>query len=234
MTFASRRNIFRYQVHFHNHSSELIIHACKDGSDFELLPLRALHGDVPQAFIEDYAHWFDHHSGSIELRPIGTPWSTSPGHWRTETKRSDLFVLSQKNRKVMEMRSPAVQAIHQVLNGLEAAQHIHVMLTRTATIEVHIPRMNLDFTIEQGSSFLESKQFRGMVVDWIQTFGSLTGLVTKLVLREALESSRIVLVPDGQILSAKQDDHVRVHIDTGLAFIQVDARRGAQPIRKIA
>ncbi|KAG4410474.1 hypothetical protein IFR04_016391, partial [Cadophora malorum] len=33
----------------------------------------------------------------------------------------------------------------------------------------------------------------------------------------ALGSSRIVLVPDGEILSAKQDDHVRVHIDTGSA-----------------
>ncbi|KAL2060399.1 hypothetical protein VTL71DRAFT_9429 [Oculimacula yallundae] len=215
MTFASRRDICGYQVHFHLHGSELIIRACKDGSDLELLPLRALDGDIPHAFIEDYAHWFDHESGSIELRPIGTPWNTSPTHWRTETLGSQSFVLSQSSRKLMEMRSRAVQAIHCILSTLEAAEHIHVMLTETSTIEVHIPRMNLDFTIAQESSFLESKQFRGMVVDRIQTFGSLTGLVTRLVLRETIGSSRMVLVPDGHVHTAKQDDHVRVHIDTG-------------------
>lgn len=54
---------------------------------------------------------------------------------------------------------------------------------------------------------LESKQFRGMAVDPCQNFGSLTGLRSKLVLREIKGSSKIVLVPNGRVSFERTHDH---------------------------
>jgi hypothetical protein len=58
------------------------------------------------------------------------------------------------------------------------------------------------------------KQFRGLVVDERQSFGTLTGLVNKLVLCEVEGSSRSVIVPHGPVSFSQDGHHIRVMIDT--------------------
>ncbi|OBT60378.1 hypothetical protein VE03_10892, partial [Pseudogymnoascus sp. 23342-1-I1] len=83
-------------------------------------------------------------------------------------------------------------------------------------LEVNLPRLKLDFLLKKDGRLLESKQFRGMVVSECQSFGSLTGLVKKLVLNVE-GSSRSVIVPYGNVSFSSDANHVRVTIDTSLA-----------------
>jgi hypothetical protein len=105
-----------------------------------------------------------------------------------------------------------------VLSPLEQKTHIHIILNHeTGVLEVHLPRFKLDFLLKGRGSLLESKQFRGMVVDERQSFGTLTGLENKLVLREIEGSSRSVLIPYGKLSLLPDGHHVRVVIDTTAA-----------------
>lgn len=93
MAFESRRPIHGHQVHFKLHDGELIIKARKNENDYELLPLRAVQGDLPSAFSENYAHWLDYKYGSIEWRPIDSPWIASPKNWQTYSHGCSNFSL---------------------------------------------------------------------------------------------------------------------------------------------
>jgi len=188
--------------------------------------------DFPMAFVQDYAHWLDIGTGQIEWRPLTHPWTPSLKNWQMRTDGHDMFVLSVGSRKAIDVRSPTAKAISKILNPLEQAVHIHIALDRsTGALGVHLPRMKLDFFLN-AQSMLESKQFRGMVVDERQSFGAFTGLVNKLVLRQVDQSSRCVLVPYGSVFFTRQGHHVQVTIDTTLGLdikyhsYQVDSQLG--------
>jgi hypothetical protein len=71
-----------------------------------------------------------------------------------------------------------------------------------------------------------------MAVDEDQSFGSLTGLVDKLVLREVGGISHAVIIPHGNISFTRDGDHVRVKVDTHTTthinyhIFQIDSQLG--------
>lgn len=97
---------------------------------------------------------------------------------------------------------------------MESPPNINIYYNaETEDTEVRLPRMNLDFVLKKTG--LESKQFRGMVVDTNQYIGTLHGLLHKLVLKDTQASSRIVIVPHGVVSYHRVEQHVRVSIATG-------------------
>jgi len=71
------------------------------------------------------------------------------------------------------MESQTAQTIYRIFSPLEEGHHIHVMFNfEKAIVEVRLPRMGLDFFVEERSSLIVSRQFRDMCVDANQTFGS--------------------------------------------------------------
>ncbi len=84
---------------------------------------------------------------------------------------------------------------------------------------MHLPRLKLNFFLGKGATRLESKQFRGMVVDANQSFGALTGLANKLVLRGIKDSARSVIIPHGDVLFKTEAPHVHVNIETSTNHI---------------
>lgn len=201
------------------YGSELIIRTRRQRQVFEVLPIHALHNDFPTAFVQDYTHWLDTDTGLIEWRPLSNAWTSSPDNWQMHADDQKRFVLSYSAKRLIDIRSPTAKAISQVLSPLEHATHVHIILNYgTGALEVNLPRLKLDFHLKQYSSLLESKQFRGMVVDERQSFGALTGLVNKLVLREAEGSSRSVIVPHGNVSFLRDGHHVRVMINTASAI----------------
>jgi len=128
------------------------------------------------------------------------------------------LVLSHGEKRLLDIRSPTAKMIAGLLRPLERPTHIHIILdSSTRALEVHLSRMKLDFFLREPWDLLESKQFRGMVVDDCQSFGTLTGLVNKLVLRETRDLSRTVIVPYGNVSFSPDGHHVRVTIDTASA-----------------
>jgi len=81
-----------------------------------------------------------------------------------------MIISSHGTKGLIDLYSPTAQSISRVLSPLEHITHIHVILNHeTEALKVHLPRLKLDFFLEAHGSLLESKQFRGMVVDEMQS-----------------------------------------------------------------
>ena len=194
------------------HDSELIVRAQEQNRVHELLPPCALQKEFPQAFVLDYVHWFDISTGDVEWRPLTEPLTSSSKNWRM-CKIGQTEHLKRGLLSLIDVRSATAKDISAILRPLEHANHMHITLEDSSeTLSVHLPRLNLDFFMKPGTGRLESKQFRGMMVDSDQAFGTMTGLVSKLVLRSANGSSRGVIIPFGEVDFEQHKDHVRVRV----------------------
>ncbi|PQE15350.1 very large low complexity protein [Rutstroemia sp. NJR-2017a WRK4] len=232
MVYEMRNDFCEQQLHFRMHGSELVIRSRRQQQICEVIPMTAMLGDFPMAFIQDYVHWWDQDTQSIEWRPLKDVWASSADNWQMH-RHHDTYILSRATKELLDIRSPTFQAISHLLSPLEHATHIHVFVDcQTKALEIHLPRMKLDFHLKDATSLLESKQFRGMVVDDHQSFGAFTGLVNKLVLRDSGRLSRCVIIPEGDISFEPKGPHVQVTIDTASAVhvkyhsYQIDSRLG--------
>lgn len=197
------------------YDNELIIRAKRLEQIYELLPIHALDGDFPHAFVQDYAHWLEIKTGFVEWRPLDYAWTQTQQNWQLRPCKNNVSMLSKGSSTLIDLHTPTARAVSTVLSPLEHAHHMHIILnSQTRMLEVQLPRLKLDFFLKKGTSQLESKQFRGMSVDTKQSFGALTGLVNKLVLRGKMDSSRSVIIPHGQVQPKKEGHHVRVDICT--------------------
>jgi len=167
------------------HGSELIIRTRNEHQICELIPIHALDGDFPSALVQNYAHFFDINSRRIEWRPLKNIWGSSPDNWQMHLDDQGIYVLSHAEKYLIDIRSPTAKSISNRLSPLEHATYIHISLNgETGRLDVQLPRMKLDFSLENTRSYMKSKQFRGMAVDMKQSFGAFTGLKNKLVLCE--------------------------------------------------
>jgi hypothetical protein len=185
---------------------ELIIRAFKGLEVYDLMPTHALEGDFPHSYVHNYVHWIHRGSSVIEWRPLESKWISSPENWRISTPE-DAYgsTLALNNRRLVDPASETAKAVHRWLKPLESSSHINIYFNEhSGKTEVHLPRTNLDFILHQAG--LESKQFRGMIVDPNQYIGTLLGLQQKLALKDAKGPSRIVIVPHGSV-SYHQIDH---------------------------
>ena len=198
------------------HDSELIVRSRKQEYVFELLPTHTLDGDFPHAFAQDFAHWLNIETGLIEWRPLKDAWSSTPDLWQMWPGDQQEKYLVRGSSKLIDIHTPTAKAVSLVLSPLEYAAHIHITLSKTEVLEVHLPRLNLGFFLRKKSKQLESKQFRGMTVDANQSFGALTGLTNKPVLLGDNDSERSVIIPYGEVLFRPEEFHVRVHINLPL------------------
>ena len=213
MVFEARENLHQCQVYFRMHESELIIRAKREGRLYELLPLHSLHGDFPQAFVNNYYHWLELKTGLIEWRPLLDPWTPSSQNWQMFTSNHEETSLSCGSLKLIDVHSSTAKMLSAVLSPLEIPEHIQIMYNyQTENLEIHLGRLKLDFFMLRGACQLELKQYRDMCLDTNQSLGTLTGLANKLVLRSVNGSSRAVIIPEGKIVSEIQESHVRVKI----------------------
>ncbi|KKP04320.1 hypothetical protein THAR02_03597 [Trichoderma harzianum] len=199
-----------------NHSSppQLIIVASNDNETLDLVPRRDLSASLPESFITNYVHWYNHQSGIVEFRPVESAWCSSDSSWFLEDTGSER-VLKRPGQTLICPTSPATNHICRTLRSLEEETHIHLILDNgTSMLNIHLPRLQLDFSIEQGSSRVHCRQFRGMYVDKVQQIGTLVGFQSKLTLRDS-NNKRMILVPDGNVHYSGIPGHVQVGVVYG-------------------
>ncbi|KAK2813760.1 hypothetical protein FQN50_000158 [Emmonsiellopsis sp. PD_5] len=201
------------KLHFGMKESQLIVRAVKDRAVYEILPKTAVDGDFPEEFVKKYVQWLHIGKNIIEWRSIDKLWEPSPQNWTLHSiQYSPTLVRGQW--RLVEMASKTGQAVATLLAPLESSTHVHMMMhIGTGELRIHLPRLKLDFFMDCQSEQLESKQFRGMIIDTVQSFGTLTGLVNKLVLRGKQDNSRCVIIPHGEVGYVRNGDHVSVTID---------------------
>ncbi|KAF7935181.1 uncharacterized protein EAE97_008088 [Botrytis byssoidea] len=217
MSFETRKEICGQQVHFKMLGDELVIRTRKGNECFEVIPKHILINDFQYSFIEDFIFMRNDETGVIQLRPVDMPWNSSNSEWQITHSSNQTFHLINGSMSAIDIRSPTAYAISKLLRSLETLSHINMVLNQQDKIlELRLPRFNLDFSVTAGDWRLFSKQFRGMSVDKNQDIGTFTGLLNKLVLRSNDNATRVVVVPDGEIVFRRENEHVQVKIDTAL------------------
>ncbi|RAL16905.1 uncharacterized protein BO97DRAFT_439831 [Aspergillus homomorphus CBS 101889] len=194
---------------------DLRIRAVDGSRVWEFVPPRLLANALPDAFVEGYAHWHETDGQYIEFRPVNDPWKPSPAsHWRLQrTPRGNNWQLTQGSVSLISMRSETARSLSDVLEPVEKASKLHYKLHHESDmVEIEIPRLRLGFNLQSGQSSIESRQYRGMVVDPDQSVGTLIGLRNKLVLLDRKTHNRRVLIPEGQITWEQGNGHITVKV----------------------
>ncbi|OJK01293.1 hypothetical protein ASPACDRAFT_51200 [Aspergillus aculeatus ATCC 16872] len=194
---------------------DLRIRAVDGSRVWEFVSPRLLADALPDAFVEGYAHWYETDGQFIEFRPLNDPWKSSPvSHWRLQrTQLGNNWRLTQGSISLINMRSETARSLSDIFQPLEKAPKLHYKLHRGSDmVEIEIPRLGLGFDLRSGQSSIESRQYRGMVVDPDQSVGTLIGLRNKLVLLDRNTHNRRILIPEGQITWEQGDGHVAVKV----------------------
>ncbi|KAG1849516.1 hypothetical protein F4604DRAFT_1971218 [Suillus subluteus] len=221
MEYATRGNLCDHQVSFSlRDSNDLIIrakHIKHDSPILQLIPSHKFVDDLPTILVAGHTHWLNLSTREIEIRPAENTWKSSPDNWVLRFAVST--VENSSAATLVDIRSQTWDMISKRLRPLEDARFIMVTYNKafgsTPSLKADLPRYGLEFFIDEDGE-LQSRNMRNMVVDVIQSTGTMLGLVNQLILRPKLqvadEHPRIVIIPDGHISYSANSHHVRVTI----------------------
>ncbi|KAL8364190.1 hypothetical protein RB601_009770 [Gaeumannomyces tritici] len=207
MQFSVKAIVSGYTVNLgHQDSGDLIMSATHRGTGvtFQIIPARLFKRHLPSSLVHDCTHWYNTARNSVEFRPIRSSWQHPPAEdiWTLIRVEDGVWRLQKGPRHLVSRHSRTEKAIAAVLNPIEDVQHLHVCLdtsTAPSRLDVEVPRLRLQFSLEPKSNKLESHQYRGMWIDSdSQSIGTLIGLTSKVVLVSS-GGARLLLVPDGKV-----------------------------------
>lgn len=212
MRFCAQGPHRGYSVQFGRSASGLIVQATKNDRTFEILPRELLGSRLPETFLEDYSHWYEAASDEVVFRKRSNPWKADGPFW-VLSRDGTGWKLDKHGSKLVSPASPTGRTVASVFSPIQAPLQINIVLAENnKRLEIELPRLQLDFYLEGGTSSVISHQLRGLQVDSTQFLGALVGLKTKLVLRNPLTSERKVLIPAGIVSIANNHSHVSVTI----------------------
>ncbi|KAF6785208.1 hypothetical protein CMUS01_16570, partial [Colletotrichum musicola] len=223
MQYSSMADYAGHEVHVAlNAKPDLLVHAVRDGKKFDLVPSHHLDGRFPTSFVKNHVHWYNHDEGCVEFCDIRTPWTRSAANWKLRRCEGNSgWVLSHDEDVLVGLNRASSRLLAKILEPLETAAWIHVILRNSKTVFIDIPRSGLEFTLEPGTSDVVSRQYRGMSVDTLQSIGTLVALRDKLVLKTNQESDSVlpprrkVLVLEGKVSYVGTNNCVKVSIGKG-------------------
>ncbi|KAF6791741.1 hypothetical protein CMUS01_16205, partial [Colletotrichum musicola] len=223
MQYSSTADYAGHEVHVAlNAMPDLLVHAVRGGKKFDLVPSHYLDGRFPTSFVKRHVHWYNHDEGCVEFCDIRTPWEHSAVNWKLRRcEDGSGWVLSRDEDVLVGLNTASSRLLAKILEPLETAAWIHVILRNSKTVFIDIPRSGLEFTLKPGTSDVVSRQYRGMSVDTLQSIGTLVALRDKLVLKTNQESDSVlpprrkVLVLEGKVSYVGTNNYVKVSIGKG-------------------
>ncbi|KAF2638121.1 hypothetical protein P280DRAFT_91529 [Massarina eburnea CBS 473.64] len=215
MSFSAKTLYRDLKLDFGMQESNMLVVSSHAGDKHDLVPSQAFVDILPSSFVEDYLHWYDHSGNQVEFRPRKDPWSSSANHWILKRVGSK-WQLSKGRTFLVNPAGNTSCTISKIFAPLEYHRHIHVMFDEQISIE--LPRLQLSFRVDSGTSSISSPLYPDMVIDTDQRIHSLVGLSAKLVLKHKLgDEDRMVLIPQGLVTYTGTLDHVLVTIDPDTA-----------------
>ncbi|KAG2129503.1 uncharacterized protein EDB93DRAFT_118250 [Suillus bovinus] len=223
MEYATRGNFCDHQVSFAlRDSNDLIIRAKHkhDSTILQLIPSQKFVNDLPTTLVVGHIHWLNLRTSEIEIRPAENAWKSLSDNWVLQFAVSGSSTMQNSSgATLVDIRSKTWDMISKRLRPLEDAGFIIVTYNKasgsTPLLKADLPRYGLEFFVDEDGN-LQSRNMRNMVVDVIQSSGTMFGLVNQLILRPKLqvtdEHLRTVIIPDGRISYAADGHHVRVTI----------------------
>ena len=229
MQYMAAREVQGHQLHFGQRSNDIVIRLRKDARILEAIPYEQLRGDFPSMLVEDYLHWLDLSSGTVELRTLGRSYNEGMAEWQLRFHADSQSFVKRGDQTLVDVRSRTASSVASILAPLEIPSNIQITIPKSkhhsketttsdnCSMNISLPRLGLHFFLNK-DNHLECRELR-RIVDPNQAIGTLIGLRSYLVLcaRGVYGKSldRIVIVPKGEIHVSKQNSHVTAWITNG-------------------
>ncbi|EXK26577.1 hypothetical protein FOMG_16823 [Fusarium oxysporum f. sp. melonis 26406] len=201
MRFCTTQQFQGNTVYFGRQDQDLLIRLEAVGSYVDLIPLRTLRELLPHSFVDEYAHWYHVSTGVVKFRPLKDLWARNSSNWFLS--RSDEVWRLRQGASIC-LLAPCSGMAHYlaaVLSPFEDSLYLHMLYDQSVgSLEIHVPRLQLDFFIKAEESTIRSRQFLGMHIDPDQSLGTLVGFTSKLILRSDFALPvRMFIVPEGRV-----------------------------------
>lgn len=198
------------------------------GNTFRYIPGDTFAGDLPTPLVRDFTHWLDLSTSKIDFRSISNPWTPTPHSWQLDfiSRRAERVDKDDHRYLLISTQSKIFDMVRERLEVMDDPSHL-VMTIQNSILDISMQRLQLAFRIDLNAEFplLESKTYPGFVVDEDQGLGTLVGLYSKLILRDAsptpISLPRRVLIPYGKVSYTQSRGHTNVHITTDSNHLSV-------------
>lgn len=210
MSFVSASKCGEFEVHFGmSRDGQVFVRARSPTKLLQLVPPEPLMGDFPYQLVADYFHWVDMETGVIEFRASGRPWEIDPHDWHARPDEREIITMEKVGNTLIDVRSPLYCQIADILEPLDTAEHMIVVMTSTGEVEAELTRLRLKFFVNKDGS-LSSRDLDSSV-ESSQDIGCLYGLANKLVVRgNTYPHLRSVIIPYGRPVTERNGCHVRI------------------------
>ena len=216
MRFMTSHDVHQYKMYFGMREGRLVIRTRRGEGVLELIPREHFQGDLPADLLDCYTHWLNLSSRVIEFRPLHQTWISSMNNWRLEHPPDSSSTLSKGLRNLVDVRSRTHSAAMEIFKSPEEVDFVHVTLCEDVQLEVCLPRLKLNFFLNQ-AGHLECRELR-RIVDTDQSVGTLIGLRSRLVLCGSgdlgKKHDRVVIIPFGEPVVIRSPTHVEVQVTT--------------------
>ncbi|QIX01941.1 hypothetical protein AMS68_007458 [Peltaster fructicola] len=214
-TFGSQKKFAGYEVQLGMSSTgELIVQASNNIETIETLPSSVLEHCYPSHFQEDYVHWYNFTTGNIELRSCDDPWNQS-SCWTLASVIDRQWRMCKGNSVLLGLKSKSSTTIARLLRSMTNADDMHLEFdVKAQRLDVDLVKLSLGFRLLPGTSKLRSRDHVSMHVASDQTIGTLTGLVSRLVLEDS-KSGRLVLIPQSGVTLNRNNNYTTIQISKG-------------------
>ncbi|UZP32271.1 hypothetical protein NXS19_000087 [Fusarium pseudograminearum] len=219
MRFCTKQQFQDHTVHFGMQDQDLLIRLEAVGSHLDLIPPRTLRDLLPHSFVDEYVHWYHVNTGTVEFRLLKDPWTQNPSSWFLSRSKEVWTLRQGSSICLLAPCSEMARYLAAVLSPLEGSLYIYMLYDQSVgSLEIHVPRLQLDFFIKAGESIIRSRQFRGMHIDPDQSLGTLVGFTSKIILRNDLDVPvRMLIVPEGPVHIQRLKGHVTAAVAYGTA-----------------
>lgn len=181
-------------------ATELLVPGSNTTGSIQTVPDPLLANVFPEHFARDYVHWFNFATGEVEFRPKDDPWnSESKGTWTLRRVQGPYWQLSKDGNAVVGLNTATSRVIGGLLHSIAKADRVHcIWQSNGQTLKIDIPAIRLGFSLLNGTSFLQSKEFPSFAISRDQSLGTLIGYRNRLLL-ESCTGDRLLLLAESNI-----------------------------------
>ena len=152
MLYMTAREVAGYQLHFGKRGNDIVIRMRKENTTFEAVPHEKLRGDFPSKLVDDYLHWLDLSTHTMEFRTLSEPYEPST-EWKLHYLEGKQSYLARGDQKLVDVRSRTASSITSIFAPLEVPSLIHIATVSGFGAPFTLSRMFLGY------------YFRGMSLD---------------------------------------------------------------------
>ena len=217
-----------YYEFTYNEDQQLIIYErhITINDKFQLIPPDCFETELPDILISNFSHWWNENRNILEFRPIHFQDSNFLNNisYILEYQTGFIKMCNTENEQYLVDRSSSFfqNLFQRYFIRLDNEPYVY-MLKENDIIHIHLSRLGIAFKYDTRNGIITSREYSDMYIDEDQSFETLTGLESCLLLspiatinqKDKYYLCRKLIVPFGEVQANKKsnDDHQTVTIE---------------------